>query len=273
MLFLLRWIIYLLLLITRYRWKVIRNNIEIIADYDKSIDKQKTHALFLKYFARLFSEIIYSFNISQASISKRVSFHNPELVSKKIKEKGGALLLTAHFGNWEMSSLAMPSVFGDKLGAIYLPLSNKRLDAWVRKKRVRFGLHFMSPTEVLQSLRKKQEMNGICFIADQAPANPQAAHWVEFMGKLTAFSPGIERMSRLLKWPVIYGHIQPNGKGAYKLYFEEICDDPNQLQAGEITKKYAAKLQAEILKNPHYWLLSHRRWKHQPEDYSEKIIL
>ncbi len=273
MLFLLRWFIYLLLLISGYRKKVIRQNIEIIAHYDPRIDKEKTYRLFVKYFARLFSEILYSFNISQNGILKRVSFNNPQLVSETIKEKGGAFLLTAHYGNWEISSLAMPSVFGEKLGAIYLPLSNKRLDRWVREKRIRFGLHFMSPTEVLQSLRKKQEMNGICFIADQAPANPSTAHWTTFMGRLTAFSPGIERMSKLLKWPVIYGHIQPDGKGNYELFFEKICDDPNTLPSGEITRQFASKLQSEILKNPHYWLLSHRRWKHNPDEFSDKIIV
>ena len=247
MLFLLRWFIYLLLLISGYRKKVIRQNIEIIAHYDPRIDKEKTYRLFVKYFARLFSEILYSFNISQNGILKRVSFNNPQLVSETIKEKGGAFLLTAHYGNWEISSLAMPSVFGEKLGAIYLTHRSKRL---FDKGR-----------------------NGICFIADQAPANPSTAHWTTFMGRLTAFSPGIERMSKLLKWPVIYGHIQPDGKGNYELFFEKICDDPNTLPSGEITRQFASKLQSEILKNPHYWLLSHRRWKHNPDEFSDKIIV
>jgi Kdo2-lipid IVA lauroyltransferase/acyltransferase len=273
MLYILRGLIFLLLRLSGYRKKVIQQNIEIIAGFDARIDKERTYLLFQKYFARLFSEIIYSFIVSQKGILKRIRFHNPELVSQIISEKGGAFLLTAHYGNWEMSSLAMPSVFGDKLGAIYLPLSNKRLDSWVKEKRIRFGLHFMSPTEVLQSLRKKQEMKGICFIADQAPANPSTAHWTLFMGRMTSFSPGIERMSKLLKWPVVYGHIQPDGKGNYELFFEKICDDPARMENGEITRKYVAKLQEEILKNPHYWLLSHRRWKHRPEDYPDKIIL
>lgn len=273
MLFLLRWFIFLLLKLTGYRKKVILQNIDIIASFDPKINKQQVYDSFIKYFAKLFSEIIFSFLISQKSILKRIKFNNPEVVSSAIREKGGAFLLTAHYGNWEMSSLAMPSVFGDKLGAIYLPLSNKRLDRWVREKRIRFGLHFMSPAEVLQSLRKKQEMNGICFIADQAPASPATAHWTTFMGRLTAFSPGIERMSRMLKWPVIYGHIQPLESGGYELYFQKICDDPRSMEQGEITRQYAAKLQQEILKNPQYWLLSHRRWKHDPEKFSEKIIV
>lgn len=248
-------------------------NIDIIAGKNPAINTKQVYHQFLSYFAKLFSEIIFSFSISQKAILKRIKFNNPEVVSKAIQEKGGAFLLTAHYGNWEMASLAMPSVFGDKLGAIYLPLSNKKLDEWVKKKRIRFGLHFMSPTEVLQSLRKQQEMKGICFIADQAPANPASAHWTPFMGRLTSFSPGIERMSRLLKWPVIYGHIQPNNEGGYELFFEKICDDPKDMPNGAITKYYAAKLESEILKNPQYWLLSHRRWKHQPEQFSEKIIL
>ncbi|MBQ1953810.1 MAG: hypothetical protein II361_05145, partial [Alistipes sp.] len=33
---------------------------------------------------------------------------------------------------------------------------------------------------------------------------------------------------------------------------------------GEITRRYAKMLEAEIVANPAMWMWSHRRWKHTP---------
>jgi KDO2-lipid IV(A) lauroyltransferase len=56
-------------------------------------------------------------------------------------------------------------------------------------------------------------------------------------------------------------------RGHYKMVLELITDTPKELTWGEITEKHTHLLEDEIVKNPQFWIWSHKRWKRDiPQD-------
>ena len=51
--------------------------------------------------------------------------------------------------------------------------------------------------------------------------------------------------------------------------FELITENPNETTEGFIMEKHASLLENDIIKNPEYWLWTHKRWKHKmPEGFT-----
>jgi KDO2-lipid IV(A) lauroyltransferase len=97
--------------------------------------------------------------------------------------------------------------------------------------------------------------------ADQSPRNKEKAIWVDFLGRDTAFLHGPEKYAMQYNYPVFYADIKQVKRGYYTLYLSILADDPASLSEGEITKRFAAKLESIILEDPGNWLWSHKRWK------------
>jgi KDO2-lipid IV(A) lauroyltransferase len=45
------------------------------------------------------------------------------------------------------------------------------------------------------------------------------------------------------------------------MYLDLVSDDPQQEEPFHIIEKATKMLEAEIIKQPQYWLWTHRRWK------------
>jgi KDO2-lipid IV(A) lauroyltransferase len=97
--------------------------------------------------------------------------------------------------------------------------------------------------------------------ADQSPRNKEKAVWVDFLGRDTAFLHGPEKYASLYNYPVFYADIKRVKRGYYTLNLSILADDPASLNEGEITKRFAAKLESIIREDPGNWLWSHKRWK------------
>jgi len=97
--------------------------------------------------------------------------------------------------------------------------------------------------------------------ADQSPSNPRRSYCVDFLGRNTAFLHGPENYAREYDIPLIFVDIQRVKRGYYELTFSILADNPQELPKGEITKRYANKLESQIHQNPANWLWSHKRWK------------
>ncbi len=249
--------------VIRYRKKVIQNNL-IIAFPDKS---QKERNIILKkvYLALSdnFLETIKSFSISEKELKKRMVFSNPDFLDRYFKDSPShVLILGGHFYSWELAVLGVQLYVKQQMMGVYKPLSNRLIDAYLIKRRHRFGSESMSMNQTFRTIIKNKNRNiAYVFIADQSPSNVKKAHWLNFFGKNTGFLQGADKIARSTGYPVLYYTITRIKRGYYELTFSELCADPTILAEGEITRLFAQKLEQNIKADPVGWLWSHRRWK------------
>ncbi len=255
---------FLLEKVFAYRKKVIVKNLKQCFP-EKSDDEIKN--LLPKIYKNLSDNIlegIKAFSMTRWQIKRRHKIINPELVENYYTLGKSIIAVTGHYGNWEWGSLSSGLQTNYNIVALYKPLSNKIIDKFVRWSRARFGTVLGSIGNT-STIFKMFENKTTAFLmaADQSPGKKYQnnAFWIEFLGRDTAFLHGPEKYARAMNYPVVYIDVQRQRRGFYEIELSVLADHPKDLAEGEITARFAKKLESVILKKPSDWLWSHNRWK------------
>jgi KDO2-lipid IV(A) lauroyltransferase len=147
---------------------------------------------------------------------------------------------------------------------VFLPQSSPIMDRWIRYVRSRWGNPQIPATEMARAIipwRKKQYL--LALGADQSPANPGQAYWLNFMGRPAPFPKGPEKFARSMNIPVVMMTTSRPKRGHYKFDYFLITDSPQTLPDGELMRLYVRQLENNILMHPDLYLWSHKRWKHK----------
>ncbi len=253
---------FILQRIVGYRKKVILGNLK--ACYPDADDKEMRNMVNKTYknLADVLVEGIKAFTMTRKQVYRRHRFTNPELLIKKINEGQSVIVATAHYGNWDWGTLSTGLTVSCPILILYKPMSNKYIDRYVKRSRSVFGSTLVSIYNTGLVFERHSHIPSIYVMAaDQSPSNPRKSYWFNFMGRDTAFLHGPEKYARLHNLPVSFAEIKRQKRGFYTLELSMIAENPLELEDGEITRRYAAKLESMIRANPGDWLWSHRRWK------------
>ncbi len=254
---------FILRFIVRYRYNVIIQNLKQAFPFksDKEI-----RALILPIYRNitdLMVETMKGFTIGKKELQKRISTTNVELMHEMYEKHNGVIGVLGHYGNWEWAGLLAGLVLKQKTIALYKPLSNKYIDAYLRRNRSRFGIE-LCPIYITANTFDKYLNQKVFYalIADQSPSNVNKAIWTTFFNRDTACLHGPEKYAVKFSMPVIYTHIQRIRRGYYTVTFRILEENPASSNYGEITHRYMQWLEEYITQDPTQWLWSHRRWKH-----------
>ncbi|GAD05234.1 acyltransferase, HtrB/MsbB family [Porphyromonas crevioricanis JCM 15906] len=260
----------------RYRRKVARENLcqafpeksekEIIA-YEKR---------FYSHFLRQLFESFKLLTFSKEEAARHISFSGIDIIDE-LREEGCPVvfLMMGHYGNWEYFTAAPLHIksLGYDLHQIYRPLKNKSIDRLMKVMREQYGAYSIAKEDVGRSVisLKRNPREGqtalIIFIADQTPSKRNIHYFASFLNRPSAFFTGAERLAAKLDIPIVYMDVRCTGKGHYHGELSMLSRHPAKEPFGLITERFAEKLEQTIRQDPPYWLWSHRRWKHNIEDY------
>lgn len=261
--------------LTGYRRKVVLQNIR--NSFPEKTEKEHVQIMkkFYRHFCDLFVESLKIFTISRAQVRKRMIIKNPEEVDQYYEKGKGVILAGGHYNNWELFAVAIDESLKHHTVAIYKPLSNKFFDRKMRATRGKYGLDMVS-TKAIKSIfeERKGALNATIFATDQSPSKAKSAYWMNFLNQDTGVLFGTEKYAREFNQPVLYGRILKVKRGHYVADFTTICEFPEEMPYGAITEKHTHLLEQDILRQPEFWLWSHRRWKHKrPADISQNLAV
>jgi KDO2-lipid IV(A) lauroyltransferase len=188
----------------------------------------------------------------------------------RAKEAGtGVLFLTAHLGNWELSSMAH-ALYGHPMYVMVRPLDNPLLDAFIQRRR---GLHGNvvvakqdAARDVLRALRANQAVG---ILADQNAAGDDGV-FVDFFGKKASATRGVAQLALRTGAAIIPGFAFWNESSSrYVLRFyapvEPATGPKRERNVLETTQRCQAAIEKAIREHPEQWLWMHRRWKRRPK--------
>lgn len=246
-----------------YRKNVVKDNLSrSFPQLDKK-SLRRLEKLSYKNLSDVLLEGIKGFTMTRNQILKHHKVINPEVLDPFKAAGRTVITLPTHYGNWEWGSLSPGLYIKDfKIVAFYKPLTNPYADRFVRKNRSRTGTMLASIYKTNATFDElKNEMTAYIMAADQSPSNTKNVIWVDFLGRKTAFLHGPEKYASRYNFPVFFVDIQRVKRGYYELELILLSENPAELEHGELTRRYARKLEEAILKQPENWLWSHRRWK------------
>jgi KDO2-lipid IV(A) lauroyltransferase len=206
--------------------------------------------------------------LTPENISEVVIFDGFENFARAERDGKGVLIVTAHFGAWELSSYAF-SVYGHPMKFLVRPLDNAWVDALVmgyRQKSGNVGIDKRnSMRELVRSLRRNETVG---ILIDQNASRDEGV-FVDFFGIPACTTAGVATLAMRTGAGVVPGLlIWDERLNKHRLRFEPAIemDATGDFQADVIrnTSKFNRFLEAEIRAHPDQWLWVHRRWKTRP---------
>jgi KDO2-lipid IV(A) lauroyltransferase len=200
-------------------------------------------------------------------------FKNAERLKWLVKEGQGILMLTGHYGNFELMGY-MLGLFGFNVYSIARPLDNKFISRYLYRVRERVGQKLIDKkgaTKLIDELISSGAALG--FIADQDAG--RKGIFVDFFGRKasTYKSIGLLAITNNIPIAVAYSRRFDNRFyfeiGVNRIIFpEEWAEKNNPLEW--VTAEYTKAIEKFVREDPsQYWWL-HRRWKHQPKEEVQK---
>lgn len=245
-----------------YRKKVVRENLAhafpaLTHDQRLAIEKQ-----FYRNLSRWVVEIIKTPGMSRDELLQRCIIKDNEAYRQLKDHPHSALIVTAHFGNWEWAGQTMGLHLEQPVAVVFKPLKSPIVNQSMETIRSRFGNEIASMNQVMKKVYSGVNRNLVsCFLADQSPKTSDAGLWPEFLNRVAPFFTGPEKIARKLNLPVYFGKIRPLAKGYYEIELYLLTQNPSASQPNEITQAYVNHLEETINEQPANWLWSHRRWK------------
>jgi KDO2-lipid IV(A) lauroyltransferase len=174
---------------------------------------------------------------------------------------GGAILVGAHIGNWELGPYAALQE-GHKVAAIYRPLNNQLLAWLLARRQANYGGDIYrkgreAALGMVSTLRKGQVM---CLLVDQQLREGMA---VPFFGHPAQTSISHVKLAIKKKVPLIYMRTRRLSGSRFRVSIsppitlpDEYHDEPVLAVASEIN----LTIEGWIRETPEQWFWPHRRW-------------
>jgi KDO2-lipid IV(A) lauroyltransferase len=256
-----------------YRMKVIAGNTDRSFPDKSRAEKKKIVRDFYRHFCDLIVESLKVFSITEQQVKERFIVRNPEVFNRFYEEGRSVILAGGHFNNWELFAVAIDQPLKHQAVAVYKPLTNTYFDRLMRVSRGKYGLKMIPTFNVKKEFEKSSYEPSVFILAtDQSPGRKTKAYWMTFLNQDTAVLFGTEKYAKEYNYPVVYGCINKLSRGHYDVTFELVHDQPSQTAYGFITEAHTRLLERDILRQPEYWLWSHRRWKHKRPLEEEQSI-
>ncbi|MCL1944100.1 MAG: lysophospholipid acyltransferase family protein [Candidatus Azobacteroides sp.] len=259
---------YVVYYVVGYRKKIVRKNLTDSFP-EKSTEKIiETEKKFYRHFCDYIVETIKLAHISDEEMKKRMIFKNVDLINQIMADNRSCIMLLGHYGNWEwVPSVCLYLKKNFFTGQIYHPLSNKAVDKLMLKLRGRFGTKNITTNDTFREIVKMKRAGRqfiIGFISDQSPMYNDIHYVTHFLNQEnTPMITGYERIAGQMDFIVVYLDVIKLNRGHYEAEYKVITEHPKECADFEITEKYTREMEKTILRNPAYWLWTHRKWKHK----------
>jgi KDO2-lipid IV(A) lauroyltransferase len=248
-----------------YRKKVVLDNLKLAFPKKTEDEILKIRKKFFKHLMDLMVESIKAFSISEKEILKRYKYLNPELVNKYAKEGRSIALVGAHQANWEWST-SLPKVLNIDIYGAYTKLNNKPFEKAVKDSREKFGVIGFKTSDMVKGMQrnfsaKKQGL--YLLLSDQSPQMSKTYYWREFFNIKVPVHTGAEMLSKRFDLVVINYVTKKVKRGYYETEFQLITETPKDFEDYQITDLYTDLTEKNILRQPEFYLWSHKRFKHR----------
>ena len=217
-----------------------------------------------RHFAIVAAEFFDLPSITKENIHKWVEVDGLENYHAAIAKGRGVLSLVAHFGNWELMTIAVP-FYAQPMHIVYRPLDNPVFDNMVEYVRTMQGNELIpkgGSGKRIMELLKENQIIGI--LSDQNVAAYEGV-FVDFFGRPACTGVGLAVMAMRTGAPVVPAFMARQKSGKYKLILkpamEAVCTEDYQADLQINTQRFTKIVEEIVREYPDQWFWFHQRWK------------
>ena len=190
-----------------------------------------------------------------------------EVLDLMVRRKG-LILLTGHYGNWEILGYVLATL-GFETTSVARPLDNPYVNEWLLGVRERMGQRVVDKKGATTEVGPVLDAGGtVAFIADQNAGTK--GMFVDFFGRKASTYKSIGLLAMQYEVPVVVGYARRvDGRFLFDVGVQDVIypadwrgqDDPLRY----ITERYTRGIEAFVRADPGQYLWVHRRWKTRPK--------
>ncbi|MBN1928444.1 MAG: lysophospholipid acyltransferase family protein [Chlorobiaceae bacterium] len=176
--------------------------------------------------------------------------------------KTGAVLVSAHYGNWELMAMAFGLLI-NPITIIVKRLRNPKVDRKMNEYRTMRGNSVVYPRQSLrEGLRLLQQGGTLAILGDQS--DPDEANFGEFLGRRATMFHGAAFFTLRAGVPLFMPICTSNGDGRYTVTVTRIDTSDltfNKEDVATLAARYTRAIEEQIRRHPEEWFWLHDRWK------------
>lgn len=196
---------------------------------------------------------------------KSTEFNLTEEFHDLIKDKN-VVILTSHYGFWEIALNLYLATPNHHLVVAYRPLSSPIMEKLYKRLRNNPQIDVVPSKQLVRHyVANRNGIDGkhlvVGLIADQNCPVTKGCCWHDFLNHDSLFFDGGEQLALKFGLPVYYMALERLEAGRYRHNYMLLYDGVEEVKPHEITERYVRCLERTIVERPEYWMWSHRRWK------------
>ncbi len=265
------WVGRALYVVDRRRRRVGLRNLSFAFPEKSETERRAILRESMRNLGRLMAEFCHLHEINRDNIMARVRLANPEQWTALVNQfrETGALILTGHFGNWELFAYAH-AYYGFPVHIVHRRLQNPLIDDAIVRERERCGNKVIRKTtagiEVFRAIKQK----AIVVAAIDQNASGRMGVFVPFFSRLASTSSGLAGLALASGVPVIPAVlVREHGSWNHRIEIlppiEPVRTGDQETDLRETTAKFTAIFEQFVRQYPDHWLWIHKRWKRRPE--------
>jgi len=240
-----------------------KENLQIIFPAKPDREIRWIRIKIFRNFAKYLVDFFRFSKLDTQYIKKNIKIENIHYVDEVLSKGKGAIIVTAHLGNWELGGVVI-ALLGYPFWVVALPHKYKKIDNFFNSQREIKGVKVIPLGKaVRQSLEVLEKNGALALVGDRDFSGKGIL--LDFFGRPTIFPPGPAALSLKTGAGIIPGFMFRNEDDTFTLKFEKPLgfistgDKDNDLIG--LTTEYRDIFQDYIRKYPDQWYVFRRFWK------------
>ncbi|MCX7635359.1 MAG: lysophospholipid acyltransferase family protein, partial [Syntrophales bacterium] len=205
--------------------------------------------------------------INRENIHEWVEFEGLENFDRAYGEGKGILSIVAHFGNWEMMTVAFP-LARKPLDIVYRPLDSPVLDNLTSWVRLLNGNTLIPKGGSGRTIRRLLGENRVIGILSDQNVSVREGVFVDFFGRPACTAVGLAVLAMQTGAPVLPAFMPRMPDGRYRFILGEPVpvDNTGDYERDLVTntQRFTKIVEGMVRRYPEQWFWLHQRWKTKP---------
>ena len=216
-----------------------------------------------RHFGREMLAFVRIQSTSLDEIAARCTFIHSEVLDEARARGKGVLLLSGHWGSWEVGGLAVMSLV-DNVRTVARPLDNEYLERDLARLRARTGAQVVDRRNAARALLKGLNENAVIVLLPDQAVQPREGVLVPFVGRNAWTTDAPAKMAVRRGSTIVFAFCIRDGL-RHRLEFEESIRTDELSEAEQdpvaLTRRINDVISRRIAARPELWLWMHDRWK------------
>jgi lauroyl/myristoyl acyltransferase/tetraacyldisaccharide-1-P 4'-kinase len=198
-------------------------------------------------------------NRSLDEVAAQCDFAGEEHLHESIARGKGTVLISAHWGGWEVAGLALMSAV-ENVRTVARPLDNELLEADLQKLRTKTGAEVVDRRKAARALMRGLAENAVIVLLPDQAVLPREGVLVPFLGRPAWTTPAPAKMAIRAGATIVFGFCIPDGL-RHRIEFGEPVHAAEVADPVQLTERINDVISRRIRERPELWLWMHDRWK------------